>query len=198
MVTSSRPLRYRTPTDVLAIVVRGPLGVGKSTVARALARRVGARYISIDRILDVRHLWDQGRLAEFLAANRFAAGEARGPLGRGTPVVFDGNFYWRTQIDDLLRRLDRPHAIFTLCAPLAVCIARDGGRGSPHGAEAARAVYRKTTRFDRGQPIDATRPVAAVVEDICRRLSGPSATQRAKGISGKVAPRAHRRRAERG
>ena len=34
------------------IVIRGPLGVGKTTVARALAEQLSALYISIDQVLE--------------------------------------------------------------------------------------------------------------------------------------------------
>jgi len=152
------------------LLIRGPLGVGKSTVSERLAKKIGAQHISIDRILDERGLWEEGRVSEFLKANEFAGKEARDLLNTGTPVIIDGNFYWESQIDDLIDRLDFPHYLFTLKAPLSVCIARDGRRTPPHGAEAAQEVYTKSTRFTRGVSIDATRSADDVVEDILSRL----------------------------
>ena len=35
----------------VSILIRGPLGVGKTTVARALAEQVGGLYVSVDGIL---------------------------------------------------------------------------------------------------------------------------------------------------
>jgi predicted kinase len=152
------------------VLVRGPLGSGKSTISKRLAQELGAEYISIDRILDDRGLWDSGRLSEFLRANEFAVEQARGFLDKGTPVIFDGNFYWKSQISDLTRRLRFPHHIFTLEVPLEVCVERDSHRDPPHGREATEQVFAKTTRFIAGTGIDGTRPVEQVVSAIVTRV----------------------------
>jgi predicted kinase len=155
-------------------IIRGPLGVGKTTVARRIATELRAEYISIDRILADRGLWSSGRLSEFVRANAIAARQAREAFAEGIPVIFDGNFYWKGQIRDLVQRLDFPHAIFTLQAPLGVCLARDARRKPSHGPEAARQVYAKTTAFEVGVPIDAKQPVSAIVRDIGSRLTSGS------------------------
>ncbi|MFZ0831059.1 MAG: ATP-binding protein [Thermoplasmata archaeon] len=152
------------------VLIRGPLGVGKTTVAKRVAQEVGAEYISIDRILDDEGLWDSGRVSEFLDANAVGAPRAREFLEHGTPVIFDGNFYWQTQIADLTRRLNFRHRIFTLDAPLSVCVERDARRDPSHGREAAEQVFVKATRFDAGIRIDATRPLERIVSDIVARL----------------------------
>jgi len=152
------------------IVIRGPLGVGKTTVAERLAKELGAEYISIDRILDEHGLWESGRLSEFLRANAFAVERARGILDEGTPVVVDGNFYWKSQIEDLVRTLDHRHFVFTLKAPLRLCIERDRGRDLPHGSEGARAVYAKSTRFEYGIGVDATGPIESTLCEIRSHL----------------------------
>jgi predicted kinase len=154
------------------VIVRGPLGVGKTACAERLAQQIGAEYISIDRILDEHGLWESGRLSEFLRANRVAAARAQPCLARGRPVVFDGNFYWRSQLKDLIGRLPYPHYVYTLEAPLTVCIERDRRRDPPHGEQGARAVYAKSTRFAYGIAIDANRPIAAVVRDLRSRIPG--------------------------
>ncbi len=151
-------------------MIRGPLGAGKTTVARRVARAIGAEYVSIDRILDDRGLWYSGRLSEFLRANRFAAARAAPWLARGVPVVFDGNFYWKAQIADLVARLDRPPYVFTLRAPRSLCIARDAARRPSHGRAAVIAVYAKSTRFASGRTIDATGSAAAAVRAVVARL----------------------------
>jgi predicted kinase len=161
------------------VIVRGPLGVGKTTVAGRLARRIGGEHLSIDRILDEEDLWESGRLCEFLRANRSAARRAQRLLGRGVPVVFDGNFYWKSQIADLLRRLHAVHRIFTLTAPLEVCLRRDRRRTHSYGPEATRAVYLKSTRFEYGIPVDATRDVREVIRELVRQL--PAGTVSARG-----------------
>jgi predicted kinase len=152
------------------LLIRGPLGAGKSTVSLRLAKRLGAERISIDRILDEQGLWRSGRLREFLKANRWAVPRARRFLARGTPVIFDGNFYWKGQTQDLVRQLPYPHVGFTLNVPLAVCIDRDRQRISPHGPTAAKEVYAKSAKFEYGIGIDASRPAADVASDILTQL----------------------------
>lgn len=171
------------------VVVRGPLGVGKSTVSARLAEVLGADHILIDRILEEQGLeeWDEDRISlrSFLRANAFAAERARPSLDRGRPVILDGCFYWKEQLEDLAQRLDRPHSVFTLEAPLAVCIARDRLRPLPQqgseprsgnqlGAEAAEEVYSLVAEVRCGVRIDATGTVEATVEAIRDHLPRPS------------------------
>jgi predicted kinase len=92
-------------------------------------------------------------------------------LETGTPVVLDGNFYWKSQIKDLEKRLHHRHFVFTLRAPLSVCIERDAGREAPHGSPAAREVYAKSTKFDYGVEVDATQPLDRIVREIVSTIS---------------------------
>lgn len=152
------------------VIVRGALGVGKTTVAKALAETLGGRVISIDAILDQHNLeeWDEGyiSLRSFLRANDFAIAEAEPLLRKGVPVVFDGNFYYRGQIDDLAGRLVFPHAVCTLKAPLSDCIDRDRRRELSYGEEAVREVFAKVGEVEYGVDLDARRPVSEVVPEI--------------------------------
>ena len=163
------------------VILRGPLGSGKTTLAERLVQRLNGRVVSIDRLLEAHDLeqWEDDYISErsFLQANGFAIAEAEPWLRRRTPVVFDGNFYWRSVIDDLLQRLPYPHAVLTLRLPLAVCVGRDAGRTPSLGAEATRDVYRKVTSFDYGVPIEAS---GSVDETLDRILS----TLRAAGMFG--------------
>jgi predicted kinase len=161
--------------EAFFVVIRGPLGVGKTSVARLLAERIEGEHLRIDQILEERGFeeWDADyiSLESFLRVNEVAAELARGFLSSAVPVVFDGNFYYEAQIADLIGRLEYEHYVFTLQAPLSLCIARDAGRVISYGSEAARDVFRKSTEFESGVGIDATRPLDAVVADIVSRLS---------------------------
>ncbi len=172
-----------------SVVVRGPLGIGKSTVSTALARAIGAEHISIDKVLEEHRLeeWDADRISlkSFLRANGIAGDRALRALAAGQPVIFDGCFYWREQLDDLARRLAGGLHVFTLKAPLKVCIERDKTRPLPQGGEgplggdqqgepAARAVYGLVAAVEYGQPIDATGPVDVTVSEILQQLRAPS------------------------
>jgi len=160
------------------VIIRGPLGVGKTTISKALAEQIGGAVVSIDEIAD--KWWDGGSVQLYLRANRVAAERARKALSRGVPVVIDGCFYWKTPIRDLERRLAHPHVVITLWAPLSVCILRDSGRKVVHGAEAAGQVYRKVNRFDYGVLVDATRSVRTTVQEIRSRLPLVEASSRAR------------------
>ena len=149
------------------VIVRGPLGAGKTTISDELAGRIAASHIAIDEILEKYGLerWDADCISEgsFLEANVIAAAQAMPDLQRGVPVVIDGNFYWKSAVEDLLRRLPFPHLVLTLKVPLSVCVSRDAMRAPPHGAEAAEEVYAKATSFEYGIPLDATGSVGKVV-----------------------------------
>lgn len=151
------------------VIIRGPLGAGKTTAARALASAIGGRVVSIDPLLEELG-WDGGSEALFLAANRRAAVRAEAALRHGAPVVIEGNFYWKSALADLVERLDRPTAVFGLEVPLAVCIERDSRRAEPHGAEAAREVFEKARRVEGGLAIDGNRPVEAIVGEMRAHL----------------------------
>ena len=150
------------------VILRGPLGVGKTSVSHALAQAIGGQVVSIDEFGEVD--WDGGSLGLYLNGNRVAEERARPLLAKGVPVIFDGCFYWKGQIRDLERRLRHAHTVVTLNAPLAVCIERDSHRALVHGADAAREVYRKATRFRWGIPIDATQSIPAQLREIRRHL----------------------------
>ena len=110
------------------------------------------------------------RKKSFRRANELIAPKAAKLLKAGTPVIFDGNFYWQSQITDLLARLSYPHQIFTLTAPLAVCIQRDKDRPKPHGKDAASAVYAKSTSFACGISVDVTCPIDECIAVIKKNL----------------------------
>lgn len=157
------------------VIIRGPLGSGKSTISEQLARDINAEHISVDKILDEFGLTrdkEEGYISQksFLRANEIAVNRALPILQQGGRVIFDGNFYWISQLDDLLNSLDFANEVFTLQISLEECIRRDSGRKPPHGEDAARAVYKKTTEFTYGIEIDATRPLDKIIKEIISYL----------------------------
>lgn len=177
------------------VIVRGPLGAGKTTVSRALARAVGGVVVSIDRQLD-RMPWDGGSERLFLEANRWAARRVRAVVERGRPAIVDGNFYWRRAIVGLRRALPYPNVVFTLRVPLATCLARDRNRRRSYGSLAARAVFRKVARVRAGLPIDGTGAVEEVVGRLLARL--PPGGRAAPPTRRRTVPRAGVPRPRRG
>ncbi|PIN87498.1 hypothetical protein COV12_03540 [Candidatus Woesearchaeota archaeon CG10_big_fil_rev_8_21_14_0_10_32_24] len=157
------------------VIIRGPLGCGKSTIAERLSKELNAEHISVDHILDEHDLTndkEEGYISQrsFKKANEMIVPKAKEYLNHGTPMIFDGNFYWKSQIEDLIEKLNFPHYVFTLKAPLEVCIERDRNRNKPHGEIAARVVYNKTTEFDYGTLIDISKPLNEAIKEIISYL----------------------------
>ena len=153
------------------VIIRGPLGSGKTTIAKALAARLNAGLISVDEILDDHHLdsdMEDGFISQksFKHANDFIAEIARPLLDTKKPVIIEGNFYWKSQIEDLTQKLVYPYAIFTLDVPLEVCLKRDSERENSCGEDATRVIYNKTASVEAGKKIDATKEVEDVITEI--------------------------------
>ncbi len=161
---------------VYYIIIRGPLGCGKSTISEILAKKLKAKHISYDRILDKHKLTEdkeEGMISRksFLKANKIILPEVKKYLNKGKIVIFDGNFYWKEQIDDLINKLNYDHFVFTLKVPLKVCIKRDSKRSKKHGKWAAMAVHNAVTKFDYGIVIDnEKKSVNEATEEIIVRL----------------------------
>lgn len=137
------------------ILIRGPLGVGKSTVSKTLAQDLSAEYISVDHMLEDNHLVGQNGipLESFLKVNSIIFKRAQ--ESRKTLVV-DGNFYYQEQIDDLKNKFKDAVRIFTLTADVETCMQRDSKREKVYGEDAVRHVYMLTTKVKAGCTIDTT------------------------------------------
>src|SRR3989339_78534 len=96
------------------IVIRGPLGVGKTTVAKILAQKLDAQYLSLDKILDDNDLApaDGIPIENFLKANEIILDL----VGQSNETfIIDGCFYYQEQIDDLQKK-------FTARIRLGMCM----------------------------------------------------------------------------
>ena len=139
------------------VIIRGPLGVGKTTIAKRLAKQLNAEYISIDNLLKKYDLDKiEGEcipLKNFIKVIENVLPKVKTYLKNKT-VVFDGNFYHKEQINYLVKNLDTPHYVFTLNAPIHVCVERDTARETPLGEEAAKAVHKLVMRVNYGTQIN--------------------------------------------
>jgi predicted kinase len=142
------------------IIIRGPLGVGKTAVAQALAEQLTAYYISIDQVLTAHNLLQSDgegiSVNCFLRANELVLPEVKAILDTGQVVIFDGNFYHQEPITHLEQQLPVPVYVFTLHAPLSVCVERDSHRKDVYGIAAAATVYNMVSRVEYGTYIDTT------------------------------------------
>ncbi len=158
------------------VLIRGPLASGKTTIANALADRTGARVISVDRILDEQGLeeWEDhsdGTYCvtekSFLRANDFVLEDASRLHARGQSTIIDGNFYWRSTVEDLVGRIGTVCHVFTLKVPLSVCVERNKTRAHPIGNEMdVKMVFDEVSSFDVGTLVDVTGTVEEAVEAI--------------------------------
>lgn len=139
------------------IIIRGPLGIGKTTISKLLASKLKAKYISVDEILKQNKLdvLDEKigciPLKNFLKVNQIIIQDI---IKNNRSAVIDGNFYYQNQIENLIQKSPFKSFIFTLKSPLETCIKRDSERQKSLGVGATTAVYNLVSKFDYGQVVD--------------------------------------------
>jgi cytidylate kinase len=157
-----------------AIIMRGPLGVGKSTVAKHLATALHGCYIFVDEILS-KHQLDEGEdgipLENFIKSNDFIV-EIANEVDCEGGVIIDGNFYYQDQMDDLVVKFDGNIKIFTLTATLETCLKCDAGRSKVYGEDATRAVYGLVSRVQAGAEVNTENQTESqVITEILGQLA---------------------------
>ncbi|VVB80361.1 Putative adenylate kinase [uncultured archaeon] len=154
------------------IVIRGPLGIGKSTISRLLAEKINAKYFSVDKILEENKLDREDNnftAKDFIKANKLVLKEIKDSL-KERPVIIDGNFYFKEAIEHLEKEIKNTR-VFNLKAPLEICISRDKSRKIVYGEQAAKEVYALVSKFEYGTPIDTEDKTAIkVVKEIIGEL----------------------------
>lgn len=123
------------------IIIRGPAGVGKTTISKELSNCIGADYISFDEIMNLNKLdtivGDGIPSENFVKANEIVIDMIKDK----TKVVFDGCFYRKEQIDHLLKNIKSEVIIFTLDATLDECLKRNKYRTNALSDENIKQVY---------------------------------------------------------
>ena len=156
------------------VIIRGPLGIGKTTIAKELAKKLNAEHILFDKVLEENELdrKDSDYAPEdYLKANEIALPKAKILLDKGIPVIFDGCFYFKEQIEDIVEKLNYPAYIFTLKASVNSCIGRDSKRERIYGEKAAREVHELVSKFDVGMIIDTENKTSKeVVKEILEKI----------------------------
>jgi broad-specificity NMP kinase len=150
----------------MLLILRGPSGVGKTTVAKILGRRLAVPVVHIDEILDMHdlgYILGQPHIPEdnFFKVNRIIGDDVKRMAEEGH-VVMEGNFYHESHIDDTERLA--PTMWFTLKAPLQTCVERDSMREGI-GETRVGNVYRNTMKVSRGHEIDTEGKTAEEVAD---------------------------------
>lgn len=158
------------------IIIRGPSGAGKSTLAKTLTKLLHCYHISFDTIIQENGLgYIPGEKcvpkAKMLAANKIIIPLAQKKLDRNQIVLFDGNFYHKSQIEDLIKKLRFPHFVFTLKADLIECLARNTLRSNPLDAQAIIDVFKLTSKFDYGISINTNQKnVSEIAHEVVKHL----------------------------
>ncbi len=109
----------------------------------------------------------------FIKANKIVLPEAKQLLNGGKIVIFDACFYHKEVIKHLIQNLPYEHYIFTLKAPLALCVQRDNDRYKTYGKKAAADVHALVSRFDYGTNIDVTEDLESTLNNILSYLPKP-------------------------
>lgn len=160
------------------IIIRGPLGIGKSTIAKKLAKNLNGNYFSIDSVLEQEGLDKVDKKSgcipvnNFIEANQKIILKIEESINNNRAAVIDGNFYHKDQLENLIKRLHKTKVyVFTLKASLKTCIARDKERKRVYGKDAARAVYKLVSEFDYGIMVDTeNKTEEEVANEIKKRL----------------------------
>lgn len=160
--------------EAKVIIIRGPLGVGKTTIAKALAKKLNAEYLSVDRILEENGLDREDNKftpEDFIKANEIILPKIKEDLAIGKVVIFDGCFYMKEQIEHLEKSLPGKIYAFDLKAPVGVCIKRDNKRKRVYGEQAARGVHKLVSKFDYGINIKTDNKTSEqVTKEIIKKL----------------------------
>ncbi|MBI2675416.1 MAG: ATP-binding protein [Candidatus Aenigmarchaeota archaeon] len=146
------------------IIIRGPAGVGKTTVAKKLASRLSACIVFLDEIM-ANHRLDtvigDGISAEnFIRGNEIILKEVKSILEKDGTVIIDACFYRKGHIDHLIKSLPYRHFIFTLKASVRECIKRNEGRIKPMSKQDIIDVHKLVSGHEVGIPIDTEEKTA--------------------------------------
>ena len=155
------------------VIIRGPVGIGKSTIAKIVAKKINAYYISFDDILS-KHKLDKIE-GDGISAKNFIRGNeiALDIIKQINPkiIVFDGCFYREEQMAHLLKNLKKKHFIFNLKADVKECVKRNHERGSPMPDNAIKDVYKLVSKKDYGVSIDTSgKTINQIVEEILNHI----------------------------
>ena len=157
---------------VFYVILRGPAGAGKTTLAKRLAQIYGGHHINIDKVKKSLSLKQSER--EKLQANKIVIQDASRYLDQGKVVIFEEVLYYKRQLTQL-EQLPYDCFVFSLIAPLDSCLERNRKRrqrGTRKTTDAnIKLVYLLVSQLEAGIEISTyNRPINETVAEILSYL----------------------------
>jgi len=156
------------------IIIRGPAGIGKSTIAEKLAEVLSGYHFSFDKVLEENGLdrEDNNFVPEdFIKANEIVLPKARECLQNNKIVIFDGCFHFKEQIQHLIKNLKFKYYIFSLKASIKECLERNKTRKKPMTKKAIEEVYELVSKIEVGIEIETSgKNMMEVINQILKHL----------------------------
>lgn len=137
------------------IIIRGPAGSGKTTIAKILADRMRIKHIALDELLAKARLDRVDTklgcipIANFLAIQEDILSEIEKQI-KTSSIIIDGNFYFKEQIEFFKNNWKLNTYVITLTCKLETCINRDLRRKNPIGKKAITEIYNLVSKFEYG------------------------------------------------
>jgi len=151
------------------IIIRGPAGVGKTTIAKRLSRDLNADYFSFDAIMEEKKL--DTIIGDGIPSENFVkANDIIIPMiMQKKRVVLDGCFYRKEQISHLLNKLKTKVDIFTLDASIGECLKRNQTRKKPMTEDSIKQVHNLVSKIKIGITINTSaKSIKQIVAEILK------------------------------
>jgi len=150
------------------IIIKGPSGIGKSTISKELAKNLNAKLYHFDRIMTGLNFKFKKEMPKesYIEAIDIMLPKFKIILKK-QPIIFDGTFYHKEAIEHLLNSIPNGQ-VFTLKASLKTCLERNKTKGIVLKEETIKEIYQKN--FDYGIIINAEQELNIILKEIMKAI----------------------------
>ncbi len=157
------------------IIIRGPAGSGKSTIAKRLAKELNSFYLNFDKVLAEHKLdkieGDGISTKNFIKGNKLILDDVRKRIKLNHVVIIDACFYRKRHLNHLVKNLPYKHFIFSLQSSLKECIERNKKRDKEMTDQDITDVYNLVAKYKIGIFISTeNRKEKDVIDEILQYL----------------------------